>query len=154
MMSNQGRLRAYQKPGRFVSRYEYRVETHPAQMYQPDVSPSGSWRRPFSATRPLRTFGSSTWAQFTLWAGEADVAKVELSFDSGTSWTDATLVGELAKGSWRLWEYPWQTPATPGRQTIIARATDSRGNTQSRERGGDRGTYMINHLLPTEVEVR
>jgi len=88
------------------------------------------------------------------WAGEADVAKVELSFDSGTSWTDATLVGELAKGSWRLWEYPWKTPATPGRQTIIARATDSRGNTQSRERGGDRGTYMINHLLPTEVEVR
>jgi DMSO/TMAO reductase YedYZ molybdopterin-dependent catalytic subunit len=88
------------------------------------------------------------------WAGEADVAKVELSFDSGTTWTDATLVGESAKGSWRLWEYQWKTPATPGRQTIIARATDSRGNTQARDRGGDRGTYMINHLLPTEIEVR
>ena len=88
------------------------------------------------------------------WAGEADVAKVELSFDSGTTWTDATLVGESAKGSWRLWEYQWKTPATAGQQTIIARATDSRGNTQARDRGGDRGTYMINHLLPTEVEVR
>ncbi len=87
------------------------------------------------------------------WAGEASVAKVELSFDSGTSWTDATLVGESAKGSWRLWEYQWKTPATAGRQTIIARATDSRSNTQSRDRGGDRGTYMINHLLPVEVEV-
>jgi len=57
-MSNQGRLRAYPEPGRFVSGYECRIETHPAQMYQPDVSPSGSWRRPFSATRPLRTFGA------------------------------------------------------------------------------------------------
>ncbi len=87
------------------------------------------------------------------WAGEANVAKVELTFDSGTSWTDAALVGESAKGSWRLWEYQWKTPATPGRQTLIARATDSRGNTQSRARGGDRGTYMINHLLPVEIVV-
>lgn len=87
------------------------------------------------------------------WAGEADMAKVELSFDSGASWSAATLVGESAKGSWRLWEYQWKTPASPGRQTIIARATDSRGNTQPRDRGGDRGTYMINHLLPVEVEI-
>ena len=88
------------------------------------------------------------------WAGEAGVAKVELSFDSGATWSAATLVGDSAKGSWRLWEYEWKTPASPGRQTIIARAADSRGNTQARERGGDRGTYMINHLLPVEVEVR
>ena len=88
------------------------------------------------------------------WAGEADVAKVELSFDAGAHWSDATLVGKSAKGSWRLWEYQWKTPATPGRHTIIARATDSRGNTQARDRGGDRGTYMINHLLPVDVEVR
>jgi DMSO/TMAO reductase YedYZ molybdopterin-dependent catalytic subunit len=87
------------------------------------------------------------------WAGEADVAKVEVSFDSGASWSDATLLGESAKGSWRLWEYQWKTPATPGRQTVIARATDARGNTQARDRGGDRGTYMINHLLPVEVEL-
>lgn len=87
------------------------------------------------------------------WAGESDVAKVELSFDSGASWSAATLVGESAKGSWRLWEYQWKTPASPGRQTITARATDSRGNTQPRDRGGDRGTYMINHLLPVEVEI-
>jgi DMSO/TMAO reductase YedYZ molybdopterin-dependent catalytic subunit len=87
------------------------------------------------------------------WAGEADVAKVELSFDSGTNWCAATLLGEPSYGSWRLWEYQWKTPATPGRETIIARATDSRGNTQPAARGGDRGTYMINHLLPVEVEI-
>ena len=88
------------------------------------------------------------------WAGQADVAKVEVSVDSGASWSDAILLGDPAKNSWRLWEYQWQTPSTPGRHTIMARATDSRGNSQPRTRGGDRGTYMINHLLPVEVEVR
>ena len=42
----------------------------------------------------------------------------------------------------------------PGKQTLMARATDSHGRTQSAERDPDRGTYMINHLLPIEVEVR
>jgi len=88
------------------------------------------------------------------WAGEAAIAKVEITVDSGQSWSDATLLGEPAKNSWRLWEHQWHTPATAGRHTIIARATDSRGNSQPRQRGGDRGTYMINHLLPVEVEVR
>jgi hypothetical protein len=37
---------------------------------------------------------------------------------------------------------------------IVARATDSRGFVQSTGRSSDRGTYMINHLLPVEVEIR
>ncbi|HKP03635.1 MAG TPA: sulfite oxidase [Chthoniobacterales bacterium] len=88
------------------------------------------------------------------WAGEADVTKVELSFDSGSTWSDAALLGDAVQGSWRLWAYEWKTPAEPGRLTIMARATDSRGNVQAPKRGGDRGTYMINHLLPIEVEIQ
>ena len=57
------------------------------------------------------------------------------------------------KNSWRLWEYEWHTPATPGKQTLMARATDSRGRVQPSERDADRGTYMINHVLPIDVEV-
>ena len=37
---------------------------------------------------------------------------------------------------------------------LIARATDSLGRTQPVMRDHDRGTYMINHLLPIEVEVK
>jgi DMSO/TMAO reductase YedYZ molybdopterin-dependent catalytic subunit len=88
------------------------------------------------------------------WAGEADITKVELSFDAGATWSEASLLGEPAKNSWRLWEYQWQTPSEPGRRVVMARATDSRSAVQPAQRGGDRGTYMINHLLPTEVEVR
>jgi hypothetical protein len=36
----------------------------------------------------------------------------------------------------------------------MARATDSLGRTQPLHRDPDRGTYMINHLLPIEVDVK
>ena len=88
------------------------------------------------------------------WSGEADIAKVEISFDSGATWAETKLLGQPVKNAWRLWEYEWRTPAEPGQRTLIARATDSRGRVQPSERSGDRGTYMINHLLPVAVEVR
>ena len=88
------------------------------------------------------------------WSGEATIAKVEISVDAGSSWQKATLVGEPVKYAWRLWEYDWRAPATPGRQILLARASDSRGRVQPSERNADCGTYMINHLLPIEVEVR
>jgi DMSO/TMAO reductase YedYZ molybdopterin-dependent catalytic subunit len=88
------------------------------------------------------------------WSGEADIAKVEISFDDTRTWQAAKLSGDPVKNAWRLWEYEWRTPGNAGRYTLFARATDSRGRTQSRDRSGDRGTYMINHLLPVEVEVR
>ncbi len=88
------------------------------------------------------------------WAGSASVTRVEISFDSGATWRDVKLLGEPVENAWRLWEYQWHTPAIAGRPIIIARATDSRGTVQPVERSGDRGTYMINHLLPIEVEVR
>jgi DMSO/TMAO reductase YedYZ molybdopterin-dependent catalytic subunit len=88
------------------------------------------------------------------WSGTAEIARVEVSFDSGRTWQDAKLLGEPVKNAWRLWEYEWRTPANPGRHTIVARATDSRGLVQPVDHSADRGTYMINHLLPVTVEVR
>jgi DMSO/TMAO reductase YedYZ molybdopterin-dependent catalytic subunit len=87
------------------------------------------------------------------WSGEAEVGKVEISLDGGSTWATAKLLGEPIRHAWRLWEFEWQTPAA-GRHSIVARATDSLGRVQSVERSPDRGTYMINHLLPVEVEVR
>ncbi|PZR72334.1 MAG: sulfite oxidase [Chthoniobacterales bacterium] len=87
------------------------------------------------------------------WSGEAEIAKVEISFDAGSSWHPAKLSGESAKNAWRLWEYEWRTPEKADRQTIMARATDSRGRVQPFNRNADRGTYMINHVLPVAVEV-
>jgi DMSO/TMAO reductase YedYZ molybdopterin-dependent catalytic subunit len=88
------------------------------------------------------------------WTCDAEIIKVELSTDSGATWSDASLVGESKPNAWRFWEFVWKTPSQPGKQALIARATDSLGRTQPLHRDPDRGTYMINHLLPIEVEVR
>jgi len=64
------------------------------------------------------------------------------------------LLGEWNLNAWRLWELNWQTPSELGKQTLVARATDSLGRTQPVQRDPDRGTYMINHLLPIEVKIQ
>lgn len=88
------------------------------------------------------------------WTCDAEITKIELSTDRGATWSEATLLGESKPNAWRLWEFNWQTPAAAGNQMLIARATDSLGRTQSVLRDVDRGTYMINHLLPITVEVQ
>jgi DMSO/TMAO reductase YedYZ molybdopterin-dependent catalytic subunit len=88
------------------------------------------------------------------WTADGEIVRVELSTDGGSTWSEANLIGESKLNAWRLWEYDWQTPAKSGQQTLIARATDSRGRTQPIERDPDRGTYMIDHILPIAVEVR
>ena len=88
------------------------------------------------------------------WTSDAEITKVELSTDGGAIWSAANLLGESKPNAWRLWEFTWQTPAAPGKRTLIARATDSLGRTQPVLRDPDRGTYMINHLLPIMVDVR
>jgi DMSO/TMAO reductase YedYZ molybdopterin-dependent catalytic subunit len=88
------------------------------------------------------------------WTSDSEVTKVELSTDGGATWNEAKLLGESKPNAWRLWEFDWRTPSGPGETSLIARATDSRGRTQPVQRDADRGTYMINHLLPITVEVR
>ncbi|MDQ3457916.1 MAG: sulfite oxidase [Deinococcota bacterium] len=93
-----------------------------------------------------RVFGAA-------WTGESEVVKVELSTDGGESFTEVALLGEALSHTWRLWEYVWRTPGEPGRTTLMVRATDARGHRQPQERDGDRGSYMINHVLPIDVQV-
>jgi DMSO/TMAO reductase YedYZ molybdopterin-dependent catalytic subunit len=88
------------------------------------------------------------------WTSDDEVTKVEISTDGGGSWKEANLIGKAIPNAWRLWNFEWRTPSRAGKQTLIARATDSRGRTQLAERDPDRGTYMINHLLPISVEVK
>jgi len=88
------------------------------------------------------------------WTSNGEITKVEISSDDGATWNEAKLIGESKPDAWRLWECSWKTPARSGKATLIARATDSNGRTQPTERDPDRGTYMINHLLPITVEVK
>jgi DMSO/TMAO reductase YedYZ molybdopterin-dependent catalytic subunit len=99
------------------------------------------------ANSRVRVYGAA-------WASDGEIAKVELSTDGGSTWNEAKLLGKSIQNAWRLWEFDWQTPGMPGKQILVARATDSLGRTQPVERDRDRGTYMINHLLPISVQIR
>lgn len=87
------------------------------------------------------------------WSGDADLANVEISTDAGQHFSQATLLGPAIRHAWRFWEYSWQTPAAPGPVTLLTRATDAAGATQSAERDPKFGTYVISHMLPIEVVV-
>ena len=100
-----------------------------------------------SANSKVRVSGAA-------WTGNGTIAKVEVSADGGSIWSEAKLLEDSKPNSWRLWEFDWKTPALPGKTTLIARATDSNGGRQPADRDPDRGTYMINHLLPISVEVK
>jgi DMSO/TMAO reductase YedYZ molybdopterin-dependent catalytic subunit len=100
-----------------------------------------------SANSKVRIHGAA-------WTSDGEITKVEVSTDGGSAWSEASLIGAAKRNAWRLWEFDWKTPSKPGKQKLIARATDSHGRTQPIERDPDRGTYMINHLLSITVEVR
>jgi DMSO/TMAO reductase YedYZ molybdopterin-dependent catalytic subunit len=63
------------------------------------------------------------------YAGDAEIAKVEVSVDDGVTWQEARFIGPHERWAWRRWEYLWQAE-NPGQYRILARATDSRGQVQ------------------------
>jgi DMSO/TMAO reductase YedYZ molybdopterin-dependent catalytic subunit len=97
--------------------------------------------------------GSTVTMKGLAWAGERDVAKVEVSTDGGATWGVAKLLGDAVPFCWRHWEYTWAVPKTTGPAKLIAKATDTQGNTQPKDRNPDRRTYMINHWVPVDVEI-
>jgi hypothetical protein len=80
------------------------------------------------------------------------VAKVEVSADGGKTWAAAKLLEKSVPYCWRLWEYTWANPAA-GKYKLMARATDTRGQSQPLTRDPGRRNYMISHVVPVEVTV-
>jgi hypothetical protein len=78
----------------------------------------------------------------------------EFSADGGETWHLTRLKGESVRNAWRFWEFDWQTPTKRGKATLMAKATDSLGCSQPIDRDKYRGGYIVNHVLPIEVDVR
>lgn len=85
------------------------------------------------------------------WAGEAEIAKVEISTDGGTNWNAATLGQDRAHYAWRLWSYEWK--ATAGDHTIVSRATDSQGRTQPATPVWNPSGYLYNAYDQVKIHV-
>src|SRR6267378_6878966 len=87
------------------------------------------------------------------WAGEADIAKVEISTDGGTSWNAAELGRDHARYAWRLWTYSWK-PAKSGDYIILSRATESQGRVQPEAAIWNPSGYLYNAYDQVKVYVQ
>ena len=85
------------------------------------------------------------------WSGVAAVERVALSADRGETWVDAELTpgpGPMAAASWRH-----ELTLVPGMHTVMARATDTSGNTQPLVSRWNKGGYANNMVHTVEFEV-
>jgi DMSO/TMAO reductase YedYZ molybdopterin-dependent catalytic subunit len=66
--------------------------------------------------------------------GDRGVSRVEFSFDSGNTWSDAEIYYSGNPLAWSLWKTHWM-PAAPGDYTLVVRATDGEGHIQKWDEG-------------------
>lgn len=117
---------------------ELRVKSQIARPSVAEIIPNGN---------EYRIFGAA-------WAGRTPISTVEVSTDGGKTYASAKLLGKPVDFAWRQWEFNWKVPTAAGKYTLMAKATDAKGNTQPTDRDKDREAYMINHVLPIDVQVR
>jgi DMSO/TMAO reductase YedYZ molybdopterin-dependent catalytic subunit len=86
------------------------------------------------------------------WAGEAEVTRVDVSTDGGTSWQAAELGKDHARYAWRLFQYKWKAPKA-GDFTILARAADSQGRTQPATPVWNPSGYLNNAIDQVKIHV-
>jgi len=87
------------------------------------------------------------------YAGEAGVAKVEVSVDQGGVWHPAELIGPKQAYAWRHWEYLWDV-AAGGDYTIMVRATDTNGARQPETARWNALGYGNNGVREHAISVR
>ncbi|HUG68070.1 MAG TPA: molybdopterin-dependent oxidoreductase [Pirellulaceae bacterium] len=103
--------------------------------------------------REGETLGLGTNRLFGLaWAGEDEIAAVEVSVDGGRRWAAAELIGPRARYSWCLWEYLWSV-GSAGEYTLLSRAISASGDIQPTRHDPLCGGYLINFSRPTLVRV-
>jgi sulfite oxidase len=86
------------------------------------------------------------------WAGEADITKVDISVDGGTTWNPAKLGHEQAHYAWRLWTYDWRATKS-GDYAILSRATDTQGRTQPATALWNPSGYLYNAADEVKIHV-
>ena len=86
------------------------------------------------------------------WAGEDQIARVDVSSDGGRTWQAAHLQGLRQPYSWCQWEALW-TVTEPGNYMLMARAHSASGQSQPFDYNPDNLGYLVNLVLPRAVRV-
>ncbi|MDH5281563.1 MAG: sulfite oxidase [Thermoleophilia bacterium] len=86
------------------------------------------------------------------WAGESEIAGVDVSTDGGKTWQEAELDDDaLGRWAWRAWRFTWDVE--PGDHELCCRARDGAGNVQPLEAPWNVGGYMNNAVQRVAVTV-
>ncbi len=86
------------------------------------------------------------------WAGEANIAKVDVSMDNGSTWVPARLGKERERYAWQSFEYEFNITA-PGSYLLMARATDDKGNVQPIAPQWNPSGYLWNVIDKVRINV-
>ena len=86
------------------------------------------------------------------WDAGYGLRRVDISADNGASWQAATLGPDLGRFAFRAWSYRF-TPNTPGKHTIIAKATNVIGQTQAESLIFNPAGYHNNVVRPLTIVV-
>jgi DMSO/TMAO reductase YedYZ molybdopterin-dependent catalytic subunit len=114
----------------------YRVPAHPiapGEKMPKDTVSTEAWpvKSVITMPAPAAKFkvGDSIAVAGKAWAGDHGITKVEISLDEGVTWRQAVLAKTGDKYAWRMFTLTIK-PKRQGYLTILARATDSKGNVQ------------------------
>jgi DMSO/TMAO reductase YedYZ molybdopterin-dependent catalytic subunit len=83
--------------------------------------------------------------------GGSGIRRVEVSFDSGATWRDASLERDYGRYSFRRWNARLEVP--PGSYVVAVRATANDGSTQRATAGWNPSGYMRNAIETYQVGV-
>jgi DMSO/TMAO reductase YedYZ molybdopterin-dependent catalytic subunit len=87
------------------------------------------------------------------WAGESDIAGVDVSTDGGATWAPASLTGDVARYTWRRFAYSFDA-AKPESYLIMSRARDSSGRVQPASPPWNPSGYLWNAPDAVRIEVK
>jgi len=87
------------------------------------------------------------------WAGESNIAKVDVSMDNGSSWFPAKLGKERERYAWQSFEYEFDI-AGPGSYLLMSRATDDKGNVQPIAPQWNPSGYLWNVIDKVRINVK
>jgi DMSO/TMAO reductase YedYZ molybdopterin-dependent catalytic subunit len=85
------------------------------------------------------------------WSPSTIISRVEVSFDDGDRWRDATLVPPNLPGAWVRWRISWDPD--PGEHRIRVRATDLTGRSQPDEVPWNDDGYLYGAVSAHTVRV-
>lgn len=97
------------------------------------------------AKKPVEVMGVA-------FSGGYGIKDVVVSVDNGKTWNTARLGRDLGKYSWVQWHHSWR-PAKPGKYTVMAKATNSIGESQPSESLWNPSGYLWNKIEKIEVNV-